>query len=302
MKDSITTILYNRQLAPGYYCMGIAAPEYPQLARPGQFVMLRIKQGYDPLLRRPFGIFRTGTLGLSNPGTAIQEELVTQDGMGTLDYIEVVYKVVGRGTRLMAHLAAGDEVGLLGPLGQGFCISPDAGGAMHDAVLVGGGIGVVPLFMLAQQLVGRGVNVRLLLGGRSSGDILALAEFEGLGVETFVSTDDGSLGEKCFSTQLLKDTLQEISAAQVFACGPTPMLHAVRQICVAAKVELQVSLEAMMACGVGACLGCVVKGRNHSEQHPEYLCTCKQGPVFDARELAWTPEGAAPGEDSICIV
>ncbi|MDY0212456.1 MAG: dihydroorotate dehydrogenase electron transfer subunit [Desulfuromonadaceae bacterium] len=291
MKDCITTILYNRQMAPGYYCMGLAAPGYPQLARPGQFVMLRVNQSYDPLLRRPFGIFRTGTEGLSHPE------------MGPQDYMEVVYKVVGRGTRLMSHLVAGDEVGLLGPLGQGFCISPDAGGAMRDAVLVGGGIGVVPLFMLAQQLVQRGVKVHLLLGGRNCGDILALAEFERLGVKTSIATDDGTLGEKCFVTQLLKDALQEFSGVQVFACGPTPMLQAVQQICVAVDVELQVSLEAMMACGVGACLGCVVKGRNHKEQRPEYLCTCKQGPVFDARELAWTQEAQAPvsvpGEDRL---
>ncbi len=288
MKDSLTSVLYNRQMAPGYYCMGIAAPEYPRLARPGQFVMLRINQGYDPLLRRPFGIFRTGTEEL--PGS----EMMPQEEIAPLDYIEVVYKVVGRGTRLMTHLVAGDEVGLLGPLGQGFCISPEAGGGMRDAVLVGGGIGVVPLFMLAQQLVARGVKVHLLLGGRNCGDILAIAEFERLGVKTSVATDDGTLGEKCFVTQLLKDTLQEFPAVQVFACGPTPMLQAVHQICVAAEVELQVSLEALMACGVGACLGCVVQGRNHSEQQPEYLCTCKQGPVFDARELAWTRKDQAP--------
>ncbi|MDD2557409.1 MAG: dihydroorotate dehydrogenase electron transfer subunit [Desulfuromonadaceae bacterium] len=291
MKDSITTVLYNRQMAPGYYCMGIAAPGYPQLARPGQFVMVRVNQSYDPLLRRPFGIFRTGTEELSH------SEMESQD------YMEVVYKVVGRGTRLMSHLVAGDEVGLLGPLGQGFCISPDAGGAMRDAVLVGGGIGVVPLFMLAQQLVARGVKVHLLLGGRNCGDILALAEFERLGVKTSIATDDGTLGEKCFVTQLLQATLQKFPAVQVFACGPTPMLHAVQQICAAAGAELQVSLEATMACGVGACLGCVVEGRNHSEQQPEYLCTCKQGPVFDAHELAWTQEALGPvltpAEDSL---
>lgn len=286
MKDSIATILYNRQLAPSYYCMGITAPEYPQLARPGQFVMLRVNQGYDPLLRRPFGIFRTGTKALSNA------EMVPRD------YIEVVYKVVGRVTRLMSELAEGDSVGLLGPLGHGFRISPEAGESITDAVLVGGGIGVVPLFMLAQQLVARGVKVHLLLGGRSCGDILALAEFERLGVKTSIATDDGTMGERCFVTQLLKDTLLEIPSLQVFACGPSPMLHAVQQICAEADVELQVSLEATMACGVGACLGCVVKGRDHSEQQPEYLCTCKQGPVFDARELAWTQEGAGPVEDS----
>jgi len=282
MKDIKTTVLYNREMAPGYYCLGIAAPEYPALSQAGQFVMLRITHGYDPLLRRPFGIFRTGVLKETNSQLPPQE------------YMEIVYKVVGHGTNLMTRLNPGDEVGLLGPLGQGFRFGSSAADVPGDALLVGGGIGVVPLFMLAQQLVDRGAGVRLLLGGRSCSDILAVTEFERLGVETYVATDDGTLGEEGLVTRVLERKLSKYPYAHVFACGPMPMLHAVEQICTRAQAPLQVSLEALMACGVGACLGCVVKGREHSAHHPDYLCTCKQGPVFTARELNWS---SATGEE-----
>jgi len=282
MKDIRTSVLYNREMAPGYYCLGIAAPEYPALAQPGQFVMLRITRDYDPLLRRPFGIFRTGVLQGGNPQFPPQE------------YMEVVYKVVGHGTNLMTRLNPGDEVDLLGPLGNGFRSGSSATVAPEDALLVGGGIGVVPLFMLAQQLVDQGARVRLLLGGRTCSDILAATEFERLGVETYVATDDGTLGEEGLVTLVLERKLSKYPHAHVFACGPMPMLDAVEQRCRQAQAPLQVSLEALMACGVGACLGCVVKGREHSAQHPDYLCTCKQGPVFAAQELNWS---STAGED-----
>jgi dihydroorotate dehydrogenase electron transfer subunit len=106
-------------------------------------------------------------------------------------------------------------------------------------------------------------------------------------VETYVSTDDGSLGEEGFVTRVLERKLAKYPCAEVYACGPIPMLAAVAELCNARKVPLQVSLEAHMACGVGACLGCVVKGAGHSDQQPNYLCTCKDGPVFSAGQLDW---------------
>ena len=283
MNDIKTTVLYNRQMAPGYYCLGLATPGFSTQAQAGQFVMLRINSGYDPLLRRPFGIFRTG-----------KADTASSCAQGC-EYTELVYKVVGRGTRMMTQLKPGDEVGLLGPLGQGFCVEKD----LKNALLVGGGIGVVPLFMLARQLVEAQAKVRLLLGGRSCNDILAVTEFERLGVETYVATDDGTLGEEGLVTQVLERKLDKYPDAAVFACGPTPMLQAVQQICAQRGVSLQVSLEALMACGVGACLGCVVPGSRYSQQHPEYLCTCKQGPVFNADALSWPQQEDAEGEERI---
>jgi dihydroorotate dehydrogenase electron transfer subunit len=233
--------------------------------------MFRVQRSLPPLLRRPFGIFRTGFL----PADC--------DGLPPKEFVELVYKVVGRGTTIMAELHEGDKVEMLGPLGNGF----DAPSCDGERILVGGGIGLVPLYMLAGELVEKGCNVRLLMGGRTRDDIFAVTEFERLGVETYVSTDDGSLGEEGVVTKVLERKLQKFPKAEVFACGPMPMLCAVRDICVANKTPLQVSLEESMACGVGACLGCVVKGAGHTEERPSYLCTCKVGPVFKAQYLDW---------------
>ena len=271
MKNYRTKIISNQEISPGYYRMRILAPGFSETAHPGQFVMFRVQRSLPPLLRRPFGIFRTGCL----PADC--------DGLPAKEFVELVYKVVGRGTTIMAELHEGDKVELLGPLGNGFDVTK----CDDERILVGGGIGLVPLYMLAGELVEKGCSVRLLMGGRTRDDIFAVTEFERLGVETYVSTDDGSLGEEGLVTQVLKRKLQKFPRAEVFACGPMPMLCAVRDICVANKTPLQVSLEESMACGVGACLGCVVKGAGHTEERPSYLCTCKVGPVFKAQYLDW---------------
>ncbi len=270
MKNFKTTILSNQEVSPGYYRMKILAPGIVDLAKPGQFVMFRSQATDEPLLRRPFGVFQTGTL----PSDC--------DGLPTKEFVEILYKVVGRGTAIMRELHEGDRVELLGPLGRGFELADDG----REQVLVGGGIGLVPLYMLASELVKRS-KVRLLIGGRSRKDVLMVTEFERLGVETYVSTDDGTLGEEGPVTQVLERKLNKFPEAAVYACGPMPMLEAVSRICQPRQVALQVSLEAFMACGVGACLGCVVKGAGHSEEQPRYLCTCKEGPVFRAEELDW---------------
>jgi dihydroorotate dehydrogenase electron transfer subunit len=278
MKNYKTMVLSNQEISPGYFRMRILAPGIGASARPGQFLMFRVQLSLPPLLRRPFGIFRTGFL----PPDC--------EGMPPKEYVEILYKVVGRGTGIMSELHEGDRVEVLGPLGKGF----DLGEPGEEKILVGGGIGLVPLFMLASELVKTG-SVRLLMGGRTREDILAVTEFERLGVETYVSTDDGSLGEEGLVTQVLLRKLDKYPGATVFACGPMPMIEAVYEICTARKVPLQVSLEALMACGVGACLGCVVKGAGHSDANPRYLCSCKEGPVFRAEQLDWSRIGQESG-------
>lgn len=271
MKNHKTIILSNQEISPGYYRMQILAPEYNRSAKPGQFVMFRVQRSLPPLLRRPFGIFRTG---FTAPDC---------DGMPPKEFLEIIYKVVGSGTEIMQELHQGDRVELLGPLGRGF----DLGDPDEEKILVGGGIGLVPLYMLAEKLVGNS-RVRLLMGGRTRDDIITVTEFERLGVETYVSTEDGSLGEEGLITQVLERKLDKYPKASVYACGPMPMIDAVQKICAGRGTSLQVSLEALMACGVGACLGCVVKGAGHTDENPRYLCTCKQGPVFKAEELDWS--------------
>lgn len=270
MKNLQTIVLSNQEVSPGYYRMRILAPGYKELAQPGQFVMFRVRRSLPPLLRRPFGIFQIGFL----PADC--------EGMEEKEFLELIYKVVGSGTEVMRELHQGDRIELLGPLGRGFEIDDEAG----DKILVGGGIGLVPLYMLAGALEDRS-KTRLLIGGRSREDIIAVTEFERLGVTTHVTTEDGSLGESGLITKILERKLEKYPKAKVYSCGPMPMLRAVEKICAERKVPLQVSLEALMACGVGACLGCVVKGVEHSEENPQYLCSCRQGPVFHSHELDW---------------
>lgn len=271
MKNHKTIVLSNQEISPGYYRMQILAPDYNKLARPGQFVMFRVQRSLPPLLRRPFGIFRAGFM----PADC--------DTMPPKEFIEIIYKVVGSGTEIMQGLHYGDPVELLGPLGQGF----EFGQPDEEKILVGGGIGLVPLYMLAEKMVDQS-QVRLLMGGRTRDDIITVTEFERLGVETYVSTEDGSLGEAGLVTEVLAKKLKENNNVSVYACGPMPMIEAVEKICAGYGTPLQVSLEALMACGVGACLGCVVKGAGHSEEHPSYLCTCKVGPVFHSKQLSWS--------------
>jgi dihydroorotate dehydrogenase electron transfer subunit len=232
--------------------------------------MVKVRQLNDPFLRRPFCVFGTGFLPPES------------DGLPPREYLELVYKIVGRGTKIMSMLKAGDQVAVLGPLGNGF----DLGAIGEDLLLVAGGIGVASLYMLGEVCVSE-KKVRLLLGGRNRDDILAVTDFERLGIETYVSTDDGTLGEKGLVTEVLAQHLADKPPSAVVACGPMPMIIEVHRICRTFNVPLQVSLEAMMACGVGACLGCMVKGAGHSEAEPRLLTVCKDGPVFRDRDLDW---------------
>ena len=264
-------VISNFELSPGYFRMRLTAPREMLKARPGQFVMVKIREALDPLLRRPFGIF---DLAVALPDFS---------GGCEQPYLEMLYRVVGKGTAALATLHHGDHLDILGPLGKGF----EPGTSGEEKILVGGGVGLAPLYYLAKELV---VNspVRLFIGGKSKEDILCVTEFERLGVETYVATDDGTLGASGLVTEVMERHLTQSEATKsVFACGPMPMLKAVAGIARRHAISCQVSLEAYMACGMGACLGCVVKGSDHDEFHPDYRCVCKDGPVFAYEQLQW---------------
>ncbi len=266
-----TTILSNVEISPGYFRIRLTAPDDTALSIPGQFLMVKVRDGIDPLLRRPFGIFDVGVF---------DSEYAE---VGPKTYLEILYKVVGKGTRVLAKLHHGDHLDVLGPLGKGFVMD----GAAGEKILVGGGVGLAPLYYLARELV-KNSRVHLFAGGRTREDILCITEFERLGVETYTATDDGSLGEQGVVTEVMERYLaNSASAKTIFACGPFPMLKAVAKIAERSRSPARSRLEAYMACGVGACLGCVVKGKNHTEEIPDYRCVCKDGPVFDALELLW---------------
>jgi dihydroorotate dehydrogenase electron transfer subunit len=260
-------ILSNAGISPGYWRIRLSAPGEFAAARPGQFVMARVGAGIDPLLRRPLAIFDVG------------------GGDGAPLWFEMLYKVVGKGTALLSTRRAGDGVDILGPLGSGF----DLRGDDEEKLLVGGGIGLAPLHLLATELVRRKSPVRLFAGGRTRGDLLCLAEFERLGVQCHAATEDGSFGTRGFVTDALAGHLDALRGqAALYACGPDGMLRALARIAAERALPCQVSLEARMACGIGACLACVTPGKEHRPPHkPDYRCVCAEGPVFESGELNW---------------
>jgi dihydroorotate dehydrogenase electron transfer subunit len=191
--------------------------------------------------------------------------------------VEILYKVSGRGTALLAEARPGERVHVVGPLGRGF--APPAEGV--PAVLVGGGTGIASLYGLAARCASRG-PVRVLLGGRTRGDLMGREDFGALDVALEVATEDGSEGRRGLVTALLEDALAAEPQSTVYACGPTPMMHRCAEIAAVAGVACQVSLENNMACGFGVCLGCAAPVRAGG-----FALVCRDGPVFEADDVVW---------------
>jgi dihydroorotate dehydrogenase electron transfer subunit len=237
----------------------LEAKKIAEVSAPGQFVMVRAGVGHDPLLKRPFSIHQ-----------------VTADGC-----LKILFKVVGRGTEFLSARQSGQWLEIIGPLGRGFSM-PVAG----PLVLVGGGMGIAPLHLLAARCLGTGDPARLqiLLGARTARELDPLVQdFADLGCTVETATDDGSRGHHGFVADLLlKKTLA--NSCRVFACGPYAMMKAVAKISRTHGWDCQVSLETMMACGMGACLGCAIPPADLSG---DYLHVCKDGPVLNSREVAW---------------
>ncbi|MBO4599013.1 MAG: dihydroorotate dehydrogenase electron transfer subunit [Bacteroidaceae bacterium] len=220
---------------------------------PGQFVEVRVDGNNDVFLRRPISI------------NFVDEET---------NELWLLIQLVGKGTRTLAKLTEGDMVNVVLPLGNGF--SPVVKG--EQVLLIGGGAGTAPLLLYGKKLVEGGAVPTFLLGARSAADVLELDEFKKYG-DVYVTTEDGSLGEKGFVTNHSVLTSQKFT--RISTCGPKPMMVSVAKYAKANGVKCEASLENMMACGLGACLCCV---ENTTEGH---LCVCKDGPVFNIEKLLW---------------
>lgn len=224
--------------------------------------MLRFPGRQDPLLPRPMSLCNV------LPGR-----------------IQILHKVVGRGTALLAALSVGDRIQALGPLGRPFEIPapPETG---SRAVMVAGGIGIAIFPFLVPALSRAGWKSTLLFGTRRSAELVQLDWFRAHGVEVRIATEDGSAGRQGLVTALLQEMLAVPgTVGMAYACGPQPMLKAVGNLLNAAAVPCQLSLEAWMACGIGACLGCVVKVRRGSDF--VYARICIEGPTMAATEVLW---------------
>ncbi len=254
-------IMKVERLAADVYRLTVEAPQIAAAATPGQFVMVRTGKGYDPLLRRPFSVHLAG-----------------QDGL-----LQMLFKVVGKGTALLATQEQGQRLEIFGPLGRGFSFPDDAG----NILLVGGGMGIAPLYFAAKHSLCHHDSARLafLLGARNAGELEPFArDFAALGCSLGLATDDGSSGHHGYIVDLLTPEKGRGNNCHILACGPYPMLKAVAKTCRLHGWGCQVSLETMMACGMGACLGCAIPPANLSGN---YLHVCSDGPVFNAEEIAW---------------
>lgn len=235
---------------------------------PGQFVMLSpgprtSARRSDPLLPRPMAVYRER-----------RESAETQ--------LEILFKRHGRGTALLAESLPGQRIELVGPLGRAFR-APAQG---ERPLLVAGGTGIASVYEFSARLAARGASPQVLLGARSAADLMGEADFEALGIELRLATEDGSRGTRGLVTELLESSLAADAAARVYACGPTAMMRRAAEIAAGQRCPCIVSLENPMACGFGVCLGCAAPLRAGG-----FALVCRDGPVFDAEAIDW--EGLA---------
>lgn len=280
-------VLAHRRVAPDHFEMRLKAPAVARRALAGQFIHVRClgdspRERTVPLLRRPFSLL---------------------DADPRAETIRFLYKVVGLGTRTLAQIPAGSDVDLLGPLGRPF----EVPAGLEQAVLVGGGVGIPPLVMLAKALVTghemrdtrrvkktgqAAARVEVFLGARKKEWVICTSDFKKLGLNVLVATDDGSMGCKGSVVDLLQKSLPMTHdpppMTVLYICGPTPMMQAAAKLARRERLPAQVSLEERMGCAMGVCWGCVVEVTNHPKQaHGRFQRVCTEGPVFPAEAILW---------------
>ena len=264
MTQENTTVAEHHVFQGDYRLLRLFSPAIGPLVRPGQFVHLRVPRLADAILRRPFSVFKADAESLS-----------------------ILYKSVGKGTAALCSVREGEKVNLIGPLGNGFPpVAEKTRSGEMKPVLVAGGYGIAALYLQAAKLPVKGVA---FFGGRSAADILCVDEFKTLGWDVRITTDDGSLGQKGLVTVALDSWMAEqkenFQTLEIFACGPNAMLKAVGERAVQNGITAWLSMDRNMACGVGACLACVIKRKTADGW--EWARCCKDGPVFESREILW---------------
>lgn len=251
-------LVSNREIAPAHFVLELECPDIAGPAHAGQFVMIRPAEVSNTLLARPLSIYR-------------KEK-------GRLFFL---YKIYGKGSKNLSLLGKGETVNIWGPLGNGFEI-------VHGRpwVFAAGGIGVAPFMFLAQDAPA-GTAMTLFFGIKTRSQAILEKEFLELGCRVVFVTEDGSLGEKGLVTPYLESFIKQLAAEspEVYTCGPRPMEFNVAGICLQNSVRCQVAYEEYMGCGLGTCMGCVVKCR--VDRDYAYKRVCREGPVFMADEIVW---------------
>lgn len=249
-------VISQEKIAANIFELVLRNKEIVEKAKAGQFLHLKVSEGIDPMLRRPISI------------ASIDEEN---------DQLTVIYRAEGTGTKLLSTHKQGEMIDVLGPLGNGFPVDGETG--IKTAILIGGGIGVPPLYELAKQFVEKGLNVIAVIGFSSSSDVFYQDKFAELG-KVYVATMDGSVGTQGTVLDVIKEKQLQFDA--IYACGPTVMLKAIEQAY--PNTHGFLSLEERMACGIGACFACVC----HKKDDPtgtSYKKVCTDGPVFPIGEV-----------------
>jgi dihydroorotate dehydrogenase electron transfer subunit len=263
MIEETVSIEFNRQLGNDIWLMGFRSEALASLARPGQFLMIRIEgDSQDPLIRRPFSIH----------------------GIGEGNTILILYQIVGKVTSLLSLARNHDRISVIGPLGKGFRLP----GSKQGAILVAGGMGLAPMYFLAQALpsdIRR--SAKLFLGFSTFQGAGLIDRIKDLGLQLSLATEDGSMGFTGTVTDLFEQAIDRDVAEEpiIYACGPHAMLKKIAQKARRLNLTCYVSLESYMACGLGICLGCAIRAARSEDT--EYCYVCKDGPVFSAEMIDW---------------
>lgn len=257
-KQVFAKLIKKKKLLDGLYKFSVEAKEIIDIAKPGNFIEIRINENLDPFLRRPISIYN----------------LDKENGI-----LEFIFQVKGKGTELLAKKEEGDLIDIIGPLGSGTFKFE----GKKDIAIIGGGIGIFPLYELAKQAKESGINIHTYIGFRNKELVTLEKEFEAVSTNLTIATDDGSYKEKGFAINFLAEDLEKENFDCIYSCGPLPMLRAVKKLAEEKGIPCQISLEERMGCGLGGCLGCAVKTAASSKENPEYVHVCKAGPVFDSK-------------------
>ncbi|MSQ33726.1 MAG: dihydroorotate dehydrogenase electron transfer subunit [Dehalococcoidia bacterium] len=259
MKLLRAPIISNNEIAPAIWVLWLQAPEIAAAAEPGQFVMVETGDGYDPLLKRAFSVFR-----------------VSGDDSAAPERLGLLYTPSGRGSSRTARRRPGESVEIIGPLGRGYNVPPQA----RNLLMVAGGVGIAPIAFLAERAIAKGRSVTILQGGASAQQLFPGQELPPE-VELVTATLDGSAGRQGLVTDMVPEHLDW--ADQVFACGPMAMYRTLAGQLprLPSRKQCQVLLETPMACGFGLCYTCAVETRRGTK------LVCKEGPCFDLREIDW---------------
>ena len=250
--QNIFKVVSNEKLCPKFYLLRIDAKPILKEIKAGQFIHIRVNDSYEPFFRRPFSVYRANK------------------------YVDIFYEAIGPGTKEMVKMKRGDDIDVLGPVGKRFSLPPRG---TKQVVMIAGSIGIAPFLILSDELKNKNYELILLYGGRTKGHVYNMKDFKDNGCKVFIATDDGSVGTKGLISKLFNKIHLDPKTTFLYTCGPHAMMKSVQQFVRKHKLKGEAACEELMACALGACLGCSIKTIRG------YKTVCYDGPVFDLDEV-----------------